>query len=131
MDYDTCARTKIFRRDHYKSDNLEGFKNLMRYNNYTKEPYALQNPSLSISSRSDLKGYSCSGAYDSKVGGLSDWTDKKVKFHLIGGPTFDDDIEPFSWSKSADRCKNHNHALIPDIFKYDWIEYESEFPFDN
>ena len=132
VDYDNCARTKIFRRDHYKAENIDGFMELMRYNNYTKEPFAEKNPSLSISSRSDLTSSYCGGAYDSKVGALSEWTNKKVKFHLIGGPTYDNvEIKPFSWEDSSYYCKTHNHYLLPEIFKFDWIEYESEFPFDN
>ena len=132
LDYDYSSRTKIFRRDHYKSENLEGFMKLMRYNNYHNEPYAEGNPSLTISSRDDLSGH-CGGAYDSKVGALSDWKDGKIKFRLISGPTFSEEegIEPFSWSNASESCKNHNHYMIPEILKFDWIEYEPEFPFDN
>lgn len=131
IDYDNCARTKIFRREQSSAVNLEGFMTLMRYNKYLTDPYSDKNPSSSISARSDLRG-SCSGAYDSKVGVLSDFSNGKVKFHLIGGPTWseEDGIEPFSWSKAvSEKCRNHVHNLIPETFKYDWIEYENEFPF--
>ena len=131
LDYDNCARTKIFRRNQSSADTLEGFKNLMRYNKYKSDPYSENNPSYAISSRSDLGGR-CSGGYDSKVGALSDFKDGKIKIHLINGPTWDeeDGIEPFSWSKASSvSCKNHEHYLIPDPFKYDWIEYDSEFEF--
>lgn len=130
IDYDNCARTKIFRREQSSADNLEGFMRLMRYNKYKTDPFSEGNPSNSISSRSDLNG-SCSGAYDSKVGVLSDFNEGKVKIHLIGGPTWDEDegIEPFNWSNSSERCQNHSHYLIPETFKFDWIEYESEFDF--
>ena len=131
IDYDNCARTKIFRREQSSADNLEGFMRLMRYNKYLTDPYSDKNPSSSISARSDLRG-SCSGAYDSKVGVLSDFSNGKVKFRLIGGPTWseEDGIEPFSWSKAvSEKCRNHVHNLIPEIFKYDWIVYENEFPF--
>ena len=131
LDYDNCARTKIFRREQSSADTLEGFMRLMRYNKYKTDPYSEENPSYSISSRSDLSG-KCSGAYDSKVGALSDFKDGKIKIHLIGGPTWDEDegIKPFSWNETAsDSCKNHEHYFIPDIFKYDWIEYDSEFEF--
>ena len=122
IDYDNCARTKIFRREQSSAVNLEGFMTLMRYNKYLTDPYSDKNPSSSISARSDLRG-SCSGAYDSKVGVLSDFSNGKVKFHLIGGPTC-------SWSKAvSEKCRNHVHNLIPETFKYDWIEYENEFPF--
>ena len=130
IDYDNCARTKIFRRDQSSADSLEGFMKLMRYNKYKSDPYSEGNPSNSISARSDLRG-SCSGAYDSKIGALSDFSNGKVKFHLVAGPTWNDDdgIEPFQWSKAAENCKNHVHNLIPEVFKFDWIEYENEFPF--
>ena len=130
MDYDNCARTKIFRREESYADNLESFMKLMRYNKYKTDPFSEGNPSNSISARSDLRG-SCSGAYDSKVGVLSDFNDGKVKIHLIGGPTWDEEegIEPFNWNNSSERCQNHSHLLIPETFKFDWVEYESEFDF--
>ena len=131
IDYDNCARTKIFRREQSSADNLEGFMTLMRYNKYLTDPYSDKNPSNAISARSDLRG-SCSGAYDSKVGVLSDFSNGKVKFRLIGGPTWseEDGIEPFSWSQAiSEKCRNHVHNLIPETFKFDWIEYENEFPF--
>ena len=132
LSYDMCARTKIFRRDQWSSDNLEGFMKLMRYNDYLHDPFSEGNPSYAISSRSDLAG-SCSGAYDSKVGVLSDWNETYVKFRLIGGPTFNEElgIEPFAWENASERCRNHTHNMIPDVLKFDWIEYENEFPFEK
>ena len=132
LSYDMCARTKIFRRDQWSSDNLDGFMKLMRYNDYLHDPFSEGNPSYAISSRSDLAG-SCSGAYDSKVGVLSDWNETYVKFRLIGGPTFNEElgIEPFAWENASERCRNHAHNMIPDVLKFDWIEYENEFPFEK
>ena len=132
LSYDMCARTKIFRRDQWSSDNLDGFMKLMRYNDYLHDPFSEGNPSYTISSRSDLAG-SCSGAYDSKVGVLSDWNETYVKFRLIGGPTFNEElgIEPFAWENASERCRNHAHNMIPDVLKFDWIEYENEFPFEK
>ena len=127
--YDINARNNIFRREQYSADNLEGFKKLMRYNKYKSDPFSLGDPSLTISSRSDLSGL-CKGAYDAKVGVLSEWSEGKIKFHLISGPTFDEkEIEPFDWKKANETCKNHAHYLIPDNFTFDWIEYENEFYF--
>ena len=130
LDYDNCARTKIFRREESSADNLEGFMRLMRLNKYKSDPFSEGNPSNAISARSDLAGR-CSGAYDSKAGVLSEFKDGKVKLYFIGGPTWDeeDGIEPFKWSNSAEKCQNHPHYLIPDTFKFDWIEYNSEFNF--
>ena len=130
LDYNNCARTKIFRREQNSADNLEGFMKLMRYNKYKSDPYSEGNPSNSISARSDLNG-SCSGAYDSKVGVLSEFKNGKIVIHMIAGPTWDDEegIEPFSWNKADEKCKNHAHNLIPEIFKFDWTEYNSDFDF--
>ena len=129
-DYDNCARTKIFRREQNSATSLENFMKLMRYNKYKSDPYSNNNPACSISSRSDLNG-KCSGAYDCKVGALSEFEDGNIKIHLIAGPTWDEEeeIEPFNWNNAAETCKNHSHYLIPDIYKFDWIEYNSEFYF--
>ena len=131
LDYDISARSKIFRRDHWKTDNIDGFKNLMRYNNYSNDIFCENNPTYTISAREDLLGNSCGGAYDAKVGAMSDWNNENVIFHLIGGPTFDEKIQPFDWNNAPEACKSHPHNLIPDIFKFNWIEYENDFSFDN
>ena len=131
LDYDISARSKIFRRDHWKTDNIDGFKNLMRYNNYSNDIFCENNPTYTISAREDLLGNSCGGAYDAKVGAMSDWNNENVIFHLIGGPTFDEKIQPFDWKNAPQACKSHPHNLIPDIFKFNWIEYENDFSFDN
>ena len=104
--------------------------NLMRYNKFKSDPYSENNPSNSISARSDLNGR-CSGAYDSKVGVLSDFSNGKIKIHMIGSPTWneEDGIDPFTWSNAQEECRTHSHYLIPEIFKYDWTEYNSEFDF--
>jgi hypothetical protein len=130
LDYDTCSRNNIFRREQNSSDNLEGFKNLMRFNKYTTDPYSFGKASLSIASRGDLDGV-CMGAYDAKVGVLSDFQNGKVKFHLIGGPTYNEKegIEPFSWSKAPENCSSHAHEAIAESPNYEWIEYNNEFPF--
>ena len=130
LDYDINARAKIFRRDHHTSDSLEGFKKLLRYNNYKNDPYSERNPALSISSRADLNN-SCSTAYDAKVGVLSEMFEGKIKFYLIGSPTYSEEygIEPFTWSKIPEKCKKYNHYLTPDTFTFDWIEFENEFDF--
>ena len=130
LDYDNCARTKIFRREQSSADNLEGFMKLLRLNKYKSDPYSEGNPAYAISARADLSGR-CSGAYDAKAGVLSEFKDGKVKVYFIGGPTWDeeDGIGPFKWSESAEKCQNHAHYLIPDTFQFDWIEYNSEFSF--
>ena len=130
LDYDNCARTKIFRREQSSATNLEDFMKLMRFNKYKTDPYSEGNPSNSISARSDLNE-SCSGAYDSKVGVLSEFSNGKIKIHMIGGPTWNEEegIEPFSWNNADEKCKNHSHFMLPEIYNYDWIEYDSEFNF--
>ena len=50
---------------------------------------------------------------------------------MIAGPVWDEEegIEPFSWDKAPERCKNHSHQLLPEIFKFNWTEYNSDFDF--
>ena len=132
LDYDISGRSKIFRRDQSTADNIDGFMTLMRYNNYLNDNFSEGNPSYAISARSDLKvNGSCGGAFDCKAGALSDWKEGKIKFHLVAGPTNGGvgNLEPFDFRKGPEKCRNIEHNLIPDVFKFDWTEYESEFPF--
>ena len=50
---------------------------------------------------------------------------------MIGSPTWNEEvgIDPFTWSNAQEECRTHSHYLIPEIFKYDWTEYNSEFDF--
>ena len=132
LDYDISGRSKIFRRDQSTADNIDGFMTLMRYNNYLNDDFSEGNPSYAISARSDLKvNGSCGGAFDCKAGALSDWKEGKIKFHLVAGPTYGGvgNLEPFDFRTGPEKCRNIEHNLIPDVFKFDWTEYESEFPF--
>ena len=131
LDYDNCARNKIFRREQSSSDSLEGFMTLMRFNKYISDPYSAQNPSLTIASRTDLIG-SCHGAYDGKIGELSEFSNNgTIKVHIIAGPAWDDEerIKPFSWSEAPDSCKSHEHNLLPEVMQFDWTEYNNDFDF--
>ena len=67
-DYNMCSRAQIFRRNNTQVNDLESFKNLMRYNNYKEDPFSFNDPTLTISARGDLGEYSnCFGAFDCKV----------------------------------------------------------------
>ena len=129
LDYDNCART--FRREQSSADNLEGFMTLMRFNKYISDPYSAQNPSLTIASRTDLIG-SCHGAYDGKIGELSEFSNNgTIKVHIIAGPAWDDEerIKPFSWSEAPDSCKSQEHNLLPEVMQFDWTEYNNDLDF--
>ena len=55
MDYDTCTRANIFRRDQGKVVDIESLKRMIRYNNYTSDPLTNGDPTASISARGDLR----------------------------------------------------------------------------
>ncbi len=134
LDYDKCARTKIFRREQSSADSLEGFMKLMRFNNYTIDPYSEGDPSLTIASRADLRvnGSSCHGAYDAKIGALSEFANNgTIKVHIISGPTWNDEegIKPFNWTEAPEGCNNHSHELLPEVMQFDWTEYNNDFDF--
>lgn len=127
LDYDTSSRAKIFRRDQSKIKNIEDFKKLMRYNNYTQEPFAEGSPVSTVSSRGDFKDY-CGGAYDAKVGSVAEFKKSKT-IYLISGPT-DQDVPAFSWSSSK-ACEKYKREGLPDTPKNIWVPYTSKFIVDK
>ncbi|KAK3755109.1 hypothetical protein QZH41_017929, partial [Actinostola sp. cb2023] len=52
--FQLAPRAKIFRRDQATVRDMDTLKHLMRYNDYKKDPYSLDNPMNSICSRGDL-----------------------------------------------------------------------------
>ncbi|CAF0754477.1 unnamed protein product [Brachionus calyciflorus] len=132
--YDGSPRASIFRRDHSKVVDMESMIKLMRYNNYTQEPYAKCecNPPYTgentISARSDLNpasgnypfdalGHRDHGATDMKVTSFK--MAQNLEFIGINGPTYDDkDVPPFEWSK-ADFGNTTNHFGHPDKWEFE------------
>ena len=128
-DYYTCFRAKMFRRDQSKIKDIESYKNLIRYNNYTYDEFSEGKASYSIAARYDLnvENPRCFGATDAKFASINEIknTDKKI-VHIIAGPTTNGQ-KPFSWSKAE--CKFTDDIRFKvigqiDEYKFDWIDYE-------
>lgn len=131
-------RSKIFRRDHHKVNDLNSMISLMRYNNFTKDPlskcekcsppYSGEN---TIAARSDLNpitgtypfdalGHRDHGATDMKLTNLK--MSQSLQFISIAGPTYNDaDIKPFVWSQ-ADFGNTTNHFGHPDKWTFEPFE---------
>jgi hypothetical protein len=124
LDYNTCARANILRRDQGNVSTMEDFKKLIRYNNYQKDPFSNMDPSLAIACRADLVR-SCQGAYDAKVSSVSLAKGKYKTFNIIQGPTYDN-VPAFSWTNS-ESCKTDPHYGMPDEYKFEWYQYKNEF----
>jgi hypothetical protein len=134
--YDMSPRARIFRRDQGKVRDMDSMVRLMRYNDYTRDPFSRCNctPPYSaenaVSARSDLNpvngtypfgalGHRSHGATDMKVTSW-DWV-KERKFLAIGGPPHED-VPAFQWSTSSFR--NLSHEGHPDLWVFDPIVQE-------
>ncbi|XP_053113152.1 phospholipase B-like 1 isoform X2 [Hemicordylus capensis] len=115
--YEMAPRAKIFRRDQGKVTDMESMKYIMRYNNYRKDPYTRNNPCNTICCRADLnpKSPNPSGCYDSKVADLN--MAAKFTAYAINGPTVEDGLSAFSWSK----FNKTKHQGLPDSYNFDFI----------
>ena len=129
LDYDTCARAKIFRREQSKVKDIETYKNLIRFNDYKNDEFSLNNPSYTIAARYDLRvnNSMCYGATDAKFASINEIKTGTKKVHIIAGPTTNNGLEPFVWSTS--NCVKTDPArfnVIGQVDKYDfdWIDYE-------
>ncbi|XP_028601787.2 phospholipase B-like 1 isoform X1 [Podarcis muralis] len=115
--YEMAPRAKIFRRDQGKVTDMETMKHIMRYNNYTKDPYTRHNPCNTICCRGDLNPESPmpAGCYDSKVSDLSMATNFAA--YAINGPTVEEDLPVFSWT----RFNKTKHQGLPDSYNFDFV----------
>lgn len=125
IDYNTCSRANIFRRDNHKAGTYESFKKMIRYNNYKNDPFSLDDAANSISSREDLNGNHCQGAYDAKMSSVSKAKGRFKTISIAGGPTHDD-LEGFNWSKS-NPCRNQPRHGLPDNASFEWVDYHTQF----
>jgi len=125
IDYHSAARAIIFRRDQGLANSKEGFQQLIRYNDYLNDPVSKNTPTLSISSRGDLKNY-CGGAYDAKMSSVSKAKGRNKTISIVSGPTYENDLPVFNWSNS-EVCKNDPKFGLPEEPKFEWYEYQSEF----
>lgn len=118
-------RAKIFRRDQYKINDIEGMKYQMQYNNWQQDPFSEGNPGNQISSRFDLvnKNYTDPFLRQNAFGGIdSKVTSSKLMDRLeswaISGPTHQhpEQTPPFQWKDWLDLP----HKGHPDVFNFTW-----------
>nr|XP_037272841.1 putative phospholipase B-like 2 [Rhipicephalus microplus] len=131
--YDKSPRANIFRRDHVNVTDPASMTRLMRYNDYTNDPFSRcnctppYNPVYAIASRYDLldpKGkYDIPRMYRRPVGGIDmKFTTydkfKSLQFVAISGPT-DYSLPAFKWSTSG---FNDSHVGHPDRWQFGPVE---------
>jgi hypothetical protein len=130
LDYQTCARANIFRRDQAKVTDFESYKHLMRYNKYQSDPLSKNNPALSIAARKDLDTIKpdCRGATDAKVASIRDIKGKSKKtITVISGPTTESQT-PFDTVNSQCISANKGKFVfngLPEKFNFGWVQFET------
>ncbi|KAL3084766.1 hypothetical protein niasHT_031657 [Heterodera trifolii] len=133
-----CPRAKIFARDQHKVVDVDSLTKLMRYNDYTRDPYSRCNctppytAEAAISARGDLNpangtfeipgmGHANHAALDYKGTGYKMF--KKLQFRAWSGPTYDD-VPVFDWLESdlAPTVKHYGHPLRWEFLpvEYQW-----------
>nr|XP_050031713.2 putative phospholipase B-like 2 [Dermacentor andersoni] len=121
--YENTPRAKIFRRDHAKVTDTDSMMALMRYNDYTRDPFSRcnctppYNPVYAVSSRYDLLDphgkYDIPKMYRRPVGGMDSKVTsyerfKNLQFFGISGPSWS--VQPvFQWSTSGFRDSHVGH----------------------
>ncbi|XP_051523304.1 phospholipase B-like 1 [Myxocyprinus asiaticus] len=115
--YDLCPRAKIFRRDQAKITNLDTLKNIMRYNDYRKDPYSKKHPCKSICCRNDLRlrRPHPGGCYDTKV--TDHHMAQMFTVEAVNGPTTQNALPPFSWS----HFNRTAHQGLPQTYNFTFI----------
>ena len=131
IDYNNCARAKIFDREQKKIKNIEDFKRLLRYNDFKNDKFSNNDPSLTIACRNDLAedSNSCEGATDVKFVSVKELLEGKIKAHIISGPT-NEQQPTFSWSSTTCNKKYPDiwyHEGIVDTWNFDWVDYKTQF----
>ena len=127
LDYNTCARANIFRRDSGKIRNIEDFKRMLRYNDYKNDPLSKGDPANAIASRIDLQSGidKCMGAYDAKVVSINAIKGKATKhIHLIAGPSTDQQVV-MNWSTSSS-CRDEPRLGLQPYYNYSWYVFNSK-----
>jgi hypothetical protein len=118
LDYQLAPRAQIFRRDQAKVVDLDSFKDLMRENYYTTDPYAKGDPWNAICSRGDLApSPSPGGCYDGKVTSFSLMQLEALEIQVVNGPTTSNGaLPPFDWN----RFNSTPHEGMPQLFNFNW-----------
>ncbi|TKR83222.1 hypothetical protein L596_016846 [Steinernema carpocapsae] len=137
--WQNAPRARILRRDHHKVVDLDSLTKLMRYNDYTHEPFSRCNctppytAEAGISARGDLNpingtfplrgmGHVNHGGLDYK--GTNVKLMKELRFRSWSGPTYDP-LPVFQWSTST--LNNVvKHVGHPDRWEFKPIEYKWE-----
>ncbi|CAM4657905.1 unnamed protein product [Lepidochelys olivacea] len=129
--YDKSPRAQIFRRNQTLVQDMDSMIQLMRFNNFLKDPLSRcqgcdppQNAENAIAARSDLNPangtYPFAALRQRSHGG----TDMKITSYAMAkgysliaacGPTWDD-VPPFQWSTSP--YSNLLHMGHPDLWKF-------------
>ncbi len=126
IDYNSCSRAKIIRRDHSKINNIDDFKVFIRYNHYQNDPFSKKNPAYSISARKDFdeKRPLCVGGMDAKVASVNSIKGKRnKKVNIISGPTYDSQD---AFDTETSKCRvdpRFSFIGLPKIWNFGWIEY--------
>eukprot|EP00656_Telonema_subtile_P008417 TRINITY_DN1392_c0_g1_i1.p1 TRINITY_DN1392_c0_g1~~TRINITY_DN1392_c0_g1_i1.p1 ORF type:complete len:578 (-),score=100.78 TRINITY_DN1392_c0_g1_i1:111-1844(-) len=125
--YQLAPRAKIFRRDQASVTDMESFKRIMRYNDYTKDPYSEGSAHNAICSRGDLPAVgskpgvlSAGGCLDCKVSSYRQAL--KLESEVVNGPTstfssYGPGQKPFSWTETGG-FGNTSHVGMPDTFDF-------------
>jgi hypothetical protein len=116
LDYQMAPRAQIFRRDNGLAKDFDGFLGVMRYNDYTEDPYSKGSPWNAICSRGDKAG-SPDGCLDCKAGTAADWA--SMRSYAINGPTTGSlppggNIPPFQWTQFP----SVSHIGLPDTYDF-------------
>lgn len=132
IDYNECARAKIFKRDQGKIHSNEDFKIILRYNDYQHDDFSLNVSSLAIASRTDLNTTrnSCFGATDAKFISVKEFLENKNKIYIIAGPT-NDQQPTFSWKNTTCNIgveEDFYHEGNLEVWNFPWIEYNIQLP---
>ncbi|XP_064627540.1 phospholipase B-like 1 [Lineus longissimus] len=118
--YQMAPRAKIFRRDADKVTDMKSMMDIMRYNNYLKDPYSEGDACKAVCCRGDLSSTNprADGCYDTKVSDYNmAW---KRQSYAINGPTTGTGLKPFSWVPPF----NDSHVGMPKTFdfKFEFME---------
>uniref|UniRef100_A0A8C6SEU8 Phospholipase B-like n=1 Tax=Neogobius melanostomus TaxID=47308 RepID=A0A8C6SEU8_9GOBI len=112
--YDLSPRAKILRRDQGRVHNLESLKQLMRYNNYKRDPYTRGHPCKTICCRNDLRQRRPrpGGCYDTKVRNVI-----QLAMEAVNGPTTQGGLRPFSWQFFNSTA----HHGLPHVYNFSFV----------
>jgi hypothetical protein len=127
LDYSTCVRAEIFRRDQHTVTDLESFKKIMRYNDFKTDTLSKGDPSLALACRGDLAVEpECRGAIDAKVASIRDLKSLATKkISIISGPT-NDKQEAFDSSSAKCAAKpKYIFQGLPKKFSFGWVEFKT------